>query len=577
MPDPDFPIERLSTYFMNAASPRSFRVWCWIGVLLTAYKLWLTRGQPVYAIALAAHDDRLFLLMAESIVRGDWLGAYSQMTLAKGPFYPLTIAFFYWIGLPLGLGVQLVYAGACALFTFACRPAIRSGLALLAIYSLLLWNPMSYEAPTMGRIIRQQVYTPLGIAIFAGLVALYCRRQEGLRCQLPWAIVLGLSCGCFWLTREESVWMVPSVLLLAGAAAWWAFRSTRRDGRTLLGSLGLAALCTALPLLLVSWQNYRHYGWFGTVEFRATDFQDAYGAMVRVKIGPEIDYVPVTRQAREAMYTVSPTFAKIQPYLEGDYGRGWAGASAAMTKLPAEERQIGGGWLTWALRDSVAAAGFCHNAREALSFYRHMGREINLACDQGRLPAYPRRSGFLPRWKEGQATAIAHTLLQFADFVVGFKAFSAYTPISIGDHDELLLFHDLTRDNISSSVLSPAMPLRNQEELNQQKFARLQSIGDHLRPVLLVLFFVAQLIVLVRLVQSVRARQFTFAMILAAAAWGGAFADLLLNATVQVTSFELTAVSTFSPIYPLLLIFIIATAWDACDAWLGAPRPDAVT
>ncbi len=562
---------------MNTASPRFFRVWFWVGVLLTAYKLWLTRAQSVYAIAGAAHDDRLFLLLAESIVRGDWLGAYSQMTLAKGPFYSLWIAAMYWVGLPLGLSVQLAYAGACALFARACRPAIRSGAALLAIYALLLWNPMSYEAPMMGRIIRQQIYTPLGIAIFAGLVALYCRRSESVRRQLPWAVLTGLSFGCFWLTREESVWLIPSVALLAGAAVFWAFRLGRAPGRNLLHSLGHAALCAALPLLLVSWQNYRHYGWFGTVEFHATEFQDAYGAMVRVKIGPDLDYVPVTRQAREAMYAVSPTFAKLQPYLEGDYGRGWAGASFAMTGLPAEERQIGGGWLMWALRDSVAAAGFCHNAREALSFYKHMAREINQACDEGRLPAYPRRSGFLSRWRPGQAAAIARTTLHFADFVVCFNSFSAYTPISYGDHDELLLFHDLTRDNISSSVRSPAMPLRNQEELNQWKFARLQAMGDQLRPVLLVLFFTAQLLALVRLVQSVRTRQFTFPMFLAAAAWGGAFAYLLLNAVVQVTAFQVIAVSTFSPIYPLLLIFIVAAAWDAAEAWLGSPRTRPVT
>ncbi len=74
------------------------------------------------------------------------------------------------------LGVQLAYAEACA----ALRPRVlarpsRSGAVLLAIYALLLWNPMSFEAPTMGRVIRQQIYTPLALAVIAGLVALYRR------------------------------------------------------------------------------------------------------------------------------------------------------------------------------------------------------------------------------------------------------------------------------------------------------------------------------------------------------------------------------------------------------------------
>ncbi|RFC41448.1 MAG: hypothetical protein DUW69_002680, partial [Verrucomicrobia bacterium] len=399
---------------MTAASPKSFRLWFWAGLTLTAFKLWLTRGQAVYAIGHAMLDDRLFLQLAESIVRGDWLGAYSQATLAKGPFYSLWIALLYWVGIPLGLGVQLAYAGACAVFTRACRPALRSGVALLAIYALLLWNPMSFEAPTMGRIIRQQIYTPLGLAVIAGLVGLYCRRDQTVRRQLPWAALTGLAFGCFWLTREESIWLVPSVVLLAVAAAVWAFRFSREQGRVMLRSLGLAAAFGALPLGLVSWQNYRHYGWFGTVELRAPEFADAYGAMLRVKVGPDLDYVPVTRQAREAMYAVSPTFAKLQPYFEGEYGTGWAGASTYVTKLPVAERQIGGGWLMWALRDCVAAAGYAHNAREALDFYRRMADEINTACDTGRLPAYSPRSGFMPRLRPGQAGAVARTVGQFA-------------------------------------------------------------------------------------------------------------------------------------------------------------------
>jgi len=560
---------------MTPVSSRFVRLWFWAGLVLTLFKLWLTRGQSVYAIASAAHDDRLFLQLAESILHGDWLGTYSQMTLAKGPFYSIWIAFLFWVGIPLGLGTQLAYAGACALFTRACQPAIRSGAVLFAIYMLLLWNPMSYEAPTMGRVIRQQIYTPLGLAIFAGLVALYCRRGEGRRQQLPWVILLGLSFGCFWLTREESVWLVPSMILLAGAAVFWAFRLARAQGRLMLQSLGLASALAALPLVLVSWQNYRHYGWFGTVEFRAKEFQDAYGAMVRVKIGPPLPYVPVTRQARERMYEVSPTFANLQPFLEGDYGLGWAGASAGMTKLPAEERQIGSGWLMWALRDSVAGAGYCHDAKEALAFYRRMADEINAACDDGRLPAYPRRSGFLPRWHDGETGEIAKTVLQFADFVVSFRSFSVRPPISVGDHDELLLFYDMTRDHITSSVQSPTMPLSNQEALDQRKYELLTTIGKALRPILLVLAFVTQAIALLRFIQSVRTRRFTYPMILAAAAWGGGFAYLLLNAIVQVTSFSVSAVSTFSPIYPLMLIFMIAALWDAAEAWLG--KPTAVT
>ena len=562
---------------MSETKPLPFRYWLWAGVILTAFKLWLTRAQPVFAIGSAAHDDRLFLFLAESIIKGEWLGPYTQMTLAKGPFYSIWIAWLYWLCIPLGLGVQLAYAGACALLTRACRPAITSGLALFAIYAFLLWNPMSFEAPTMGRVIRQQIYTPLELAVLAGLVALYCRREEKLRRQLPWAALLGLAFGCFWLTREEGVWFVPSVVLLGGAALYWAFRLSFARGCTMAVSLGLALVLGALPVFLVSWENYRHYGWFGTVEFRAPEFNDAYGAMVRVRIGPALDHVPVTRQAREAMYRVSPTFAKLQPFLEGDYGRGWAGASEATTKLPAEERQIGGGWLMWALRDTVAAAGFCHNAREALDFYRRMADEINRACDEGRLPAGPHRSGFLPVWQKGQTAELLRTFSGFFIFVVNYSSFEAYPPLSIGDSNDLQLFRDITRDQLSSSVRAPKTPLPNQEAFDLMKYGLLQSIGYKSRPVLLVLFIVAGVVSLVRVTQVIITRRLTYPLVLAGAAFGGFVAYLLINALVQITSFSVSAVSTFWPLYPLLQLFTIAAVWDAATAWFGhrsaATRP----
>lgn len=549
---------------MNQPTQNKLSFWFWASALLTLGKLWLTRGQPIYAIGPAMHDDRLFLVMTESIINGEWLGDYTQMTLAKGPFYSIWIAMLYWIGIPLGLGVQMAYAAACATFARACRPAISSGAALFFIYAFLLCNPMSVEGPTMCRILRQHIYTPLELVAFASLMALYCRRQEGFRRQLPWAVSLGLSFGCFWLTREESIWLVPGVTLLGAAVLYFAFTESRQLGRRALLSLGLAACFAVLPIVLVCWQNFRHYGWYGTVEFRAPEFNDAYGAMVRVKSGPVLPFVPVTRQAREAMYEVSPAFATLRPYLDGQIGTNWA----EKDMYPVDERQIRGGWLMWALRDCVVAAGHGHNAREVMDFYRQMAKEINAACDDGRLPAHPRRSGFLPLWQEGQTAEMLRTTWMFADFVAGYKSFSVYPPQSIGTDDDVRLFRDITRDNLSLVDNATNILLPHQNELDAWKLDVLQSAGKSLRQLLLVLFLAAHPLVIIRVFQIFRTRQLTFPLVLAAAAWGSALAYLMLNALVQVTSFSVISVSTFWPVYPLLQVFTVAAFWDAA-AWFG--------
>lgn len=552
---------------MTARAPLPARLWLALAIGLTLAKAWLTLGQPIYAIGPAAHDDALFLKLARSIAQGDWLGPYDQLTLAKGPFYSIFVAAVFWIGLPLSLAQQLFYSAACAAFARAVAPAFRSMGLIVVVYALLLLNPMTWEAPTNGRILRQHVYTPLGLMIFAASVAWYCRRHEPLKRQLPWSMLLGVSLGCFWMTREESVWITPSLLVLLGGLAIATLKANRSAWRALTANLGVAAVCTALPLLAVSMLNNRHYGWFGTVEMRARPLQDAYGAMARVRIGPDLSFVPVTREAREAIYQVSPAAAKLRPHLEGDYGRGWAGASAYTTKLPAESLEIGSGWFLWALRDSTAAAGEAPDAGRAMAFYQQIADEINAACDAGRLPAGPRRSGYFPAWRTEYTRELVRTMVIFIDFVFSYKSFGAFPLPSIGDEPSLQVFRDITRDRISRKAAGENLEVPAQDWLNQIKLKTLQEAGKIMRRVMMTLIIVAHILFAIRLVQLARERACTFAFAAAIAAGGGTFAYLLVNALVHVTSFPVISVSTFAPVYPWVTLFIVLVAWDVLEAW----------
>lgn len=547
------------------------RLWLAVALALTALKLWLTRGQGVFALGSAGHDDRLFIELAQHLIRGEWLGPYHELTLAKGPFYSLFIAAAFSLGVPLFLAQHLFTIAACALFVRALRPAVTSTGARLAVYALLLWNPMTFDGPSMGRVLRQHVYGPLGLMILAGLIALYLRRAEPARRQLPWVLLLGLAGAAFYLTREEVVWFAPSVLLLAGAYLLGSWRISRAAAQRAAGWLGLALVVAAIPVLAVCAKNKRHYDWFGTSEFRAKDFRDAYGAMLRVRVGPELPYVPVTREARAAMAAVSPAFAELQKQFEVGVARGWAGSSEFFTHLPPEQGQIGGGWLVWAVREAAAKAGYHGNAAQALSFYRKLARELNRACDEGRLPAGGARSGFLPPWRDTQTGPFLHAAGDFTDFVVRFSRFSARAPASSGGAEELQLFRDITRERLSPPVGELDTVGTAQYVLNGRKVDLLHRIGKALRPVLLVLFVIAQIAVIIRAGLAIRRRSWTYPLTVAVAAWGACAASVLMHAMIEASSFPVLTVSSFAPIYPLLLVFIIAALWDAMAAW-STPR-----
>jgi hypothetical protein len=84
-------------------------------VIITALilgKLWLTNAQKMCALPHNRHDDQLFIRLAASLIQGQWLGEYDNLTLAKGAFYPIWVALSFWLGVPLVLAQHLLYAAA---------------------------------------------------------------------------------------------------------------------------------------------------------------------------------------------------------------------------------------------------------------------------------------------------------------------------------------------------------------------------------------------------------------------------------------------------------------------------------
>lgn len=546
---------------MSAAANR---VWLWTAVALTAAKLWLTSGQTVYAIGPAFHDDQLFVSLAAHLLNGDWLGPYNQFTLAKGPMFPLFLAGVFWTGLPLIVAQQLVYAGASAMVTRSLRPWLPSAGAQFGLYTLLLLNPMSWDAGNLGRLMRQNLYTPLALLVIAGLAGLFHRRAESWRRKAGPAALAGTALGCFWLTREESVWLLPAVGLLLFGLVAAVGRELLARWRSIASGLGIFLAAAVLPSLIVCSLNYRHYGWFGTVEFRSADFKDAYGALTRLQVGPVLPHqVPVTRQMREAAYELSPAFALLRPHLEGPVGDHWSEKQL----FPASERQIRGGWFVWAIRDAMIAAGLAPDAVTAMRHYRLIADEINAACDTGKVPARPRRSGFVPPLGENDLGPLADGAAEYLAFFIRFKGFTARAPDSVGDYAELKPFRDLVGTKLSHAPRSPDPLPPNQDSLASSRVEWLDKLGQQIGRLLAWLGPLVLFAGLVRFTEAVFDRRPTFLLWLAAALLAACGAYLVINVLVHVTSFHNMSPAAMAAAYPLYLLALAALATDVVIAW----------
>ena len=371
-------------------------------ILILLLSLWVRGAFPILAIGDAGHDDLLFIRMAASIGAGNWLGDYNNLTHAKGAAYPLFLLANHLTGLPVKFSEHLLYLLAALFLSTAIGKLYSNRWATFASLVLLAFIPTAWNPESGGRIVREGLYVSLSLFLIAFATHCYVLSRsvsvaQELREKRLFLVLLGFTAGVYWLTREEGIWLLPSLIIFC--LYWfWSRRPLWRDWRG-------TALFVALPLLpaliiigTVNSLNYYHYGVFRNNDFRSADFQAAYGALSRVKQDQWQRYVVFPKDARERAYGFSPAVKELQPYFEGAAGEFWRHAGCTQTGIkPCPE--ILSGWFMWALRNAVADAGYYRHAEAASSFYRRLAAEVNSACDQHPGECMPDRQSMIPPWR----------------------------------------------------------------------------------------------------------------------------------------------------------------------------------
>src|SRR5207253_626145 len=152
----------------------------------------------------------------------------------------------------------------------------------------------------------------------------------------PWpGILSGLLLGWIWLTREEGIWLLPGIAVLAGGAAIGAFHSKKL--KTLAANLCAIVIAFGFTQLAFGAANKIAYGKFIGVDFKERNYQHALQAIHGVLSGGTRHYVSVTKAAREQIYRVSPTFASLSPYLDVPEDQGWAAISCSAVPVTCGE------------------------------------------------------------------------------------------------------------------------------------------------------------------------------------------------------------------------------------------------
>jgi hypothetical protein len=346
-----------------------------VGLLvLVVFKLWLVHTEEIYGSA-TEYDALWFLNAAKNWY---WGSEYSWTAFARPAAYPLFIAFVHLWNIPLRIGIELIQvAGYLALIAGFRKAGLPPGVCL-ASFAVMILHPGSFQLN--NHTMADTFYAAmLPLALGGLLVTLF----TGKLLHATWT---GIALALLWNTREESVLVPPMlvVLLIVGlfqqklvAGSW------KRALCYWLKPAG-AMLATLLPLnLAIDAANYRAFHSFAKSELNASSFKAAYKSLLRIKPLHAQRFVAVSTDAFEKAYGVSPTFAQLRPQLDGELGHNW--------QVPAFDalgvHEIGTPWVLWALRSTANAQDLHKSAVSANRFYRSVAREINRACDEGKVPS----------------------------------------------------------------------------------------------------------------------------------------------------------------------------------------------
>ena len=427
--------------------PFAWKIWTCLFVATAVLRILLSFDQKLGVID-AGFDDALFLSQSRAIVSGVWLGDYSETTLAKGPFFAVYLALTHVLFVPLVFSYHFSYILACGLFICAVAPLVRHPALRLSLFSFLIFNPASFEAQNHTRILRDGIYAALTMLVLTGVVGYFLRSRKLEKSTGSYGMLLGCSFPMFWLTREEGIWLVPSILLLLSLADIRILRMAAPALRTRLPVLVKPVVVAGLILSLFGVLNMLRFGAFVLVETQSAAFQNAYGALMRVAVLPPRAFVPVRKDNRLAAYRVSPAFNQLRVFLEKEVGQTYIEVSCEESKVCDD---IAGGWFIWALRSAVQSAGYYDegSARKVLQFYQSIGQEVNAACDDGRLNCLPRRSGINPPWLEEYSDSIIPSFKTFVSKVFRFTELSFVGVPSAGSEEFVRAAGQFTRSDVA--------------------------------------------------------------------------------------------------------------------------------
>lgn len=380
------------------------RVILGIVFLLTAFRIWLAVKTPLYIQADAAYDDMLFVRYAMELLKGNWLGDYCSLTLAKTVSYPLILAFNYTFGIPYSLGMICAYVVSCILFVHAINQFIHNNYFAIAGYLFLLFSPVMFHEENIQKVYRGGYIVIFSMLVLSAIIGMFAEAKNVQGKKIYGWSALGIfALPIFWYLKEDSIWLLPFILVGMCITMVVIIRLHCEKKAKLKRIVAVVLPIIVLGCIsgLYKQVNNHYYGIAAVTDRSGTNFEKVISDLIQIE-DPSTDTVWITRNMLEQAEENSPTLMSIKPQID-ERMQLWVG-----------DGEIDGDIFIWVFREAVDSAGIYDRGSEGVEqFYGDIHQELQEAYAQGRLQSNANDRIYVSSVSRG------YTIQEFAEYFSG--------------------------------------------------------------------------------------------------------------------------------------------------------------
>jgi len=330
-------------------------------------------------IVYAPFDDSLYVGMSKIIYNLD-LDNYTAGfdPLVKGVAYPYILAIAKWLSIPSLVLPHLVLILSIAILSFTLFKVSKSHILSLLFLLIVLLDPfpISFFSSKISREMTHQSFLMLSISLILASVF-----YPKLKFRKLFSFITGALSAVFFTvsfnTREEHIWLYLIFMSLF-------ILIFLNFGMNKYFIITLAAFIVTVYLSNKTIEKF-HFTIYEVKQLNSTtqgNFPKLMKNLASIKTqSEEIPFVSITAEKRNEAYKVSPTFKKLESFLEGP-GQAWIQHGCNDSETCTE---YANGWFHVALRDGIREIGKWENQKQAQRFMKKANIELELACTNQQL------------------------------------------------------------------------------------------------------------------------------------------------------------------------------------------------